>query len=307
MKVLILGSNSALPVNGRHPSSQVLYVDETPYLIDCGEGTQMLMEKYKVRKSKIDHIFISHLHGDHVFGLPGLLTSYILLGRKDPLFIFGPPDTKRFIESVFSFTHAKLTYELHITEVDNLSHKLIFENEHIIVHSIPLNHRVPTSGYKFTRKKGLRKIRSEAISLYNLNVDQIKAAKSGDDVVSGGITIPNDKVTYGEPYEYSYAYCSDTKYAPEIVPFITGVDLLYHESTYLSDLEIQAAERYHSTARQAADIAREARAGQLLIGHFSSRYNDLNAFLEEASTGFSNVQIAREGNFYNIEKKTLLQ
>lgn len=300
-EVLILGSNSALPAHGRHPSAQLVNHNESLYLVDCGEGTQMQMSLYKVRRSKIDVVFISHLHGDHIFGLPGLLTSYILNGRKNPLKVIGPVGLHRFLDVTLNLEVTKLPYNLEIQEIDGISYDKVYEDHYLEVYSLPLNHRVPTAGYKFVEKIKERHIIPEMIKKYEIPFENLSDVKKGLDTISkDGKIILNDWITKDPDPSYSFAYCSDTAYCPELVPLVHEVDLLYHEATFMEVHSEQAAKRFHSTTKEAAQIALDAQVKKLLIGHFSSRYVELESMIEECRAVFTNSFLAEEGNIFKI-------
>ncbi len=295
-ELTFLGTNSALPAHGRFPTAQVLNVCDYLFLIDCGEGTQARMLDFQVRRHKINQIFISHLHGDHVFGLIGLLTSFNLLGRDQKLDVFAPPGIRELIEIQLKCSHTILTYELDIHVTDPENHYLLFENEVVEVYSIPLLHRIPTQGFLFKEKERQLNILPGKIQEYGLNVLQIKAAKLGSDVVlSDGTVLPNEELTRAPSPPRSYAYCSDTVYSESILPYVKGVDLLYHESTFLADSSERAKVTMHSTTVEAASIALKAEASMLLLGHYSSRHKDISIFEKEARSVFPNTAAAREG------------
>lgn len=294
--VTVLGSNSAIPANGRFPSAQIVNIQEQLFLIDCGEGAQIRLADFKIKRSKINQIFISHLHGDHVFGLPGLLNSYALNGRTKPLEIFSPKGLERMMDIIFETTKAHLSFEIIYHVVDNTQHKLVFHNEKVKVYSIPLKHRIATTGYLFKENPLPKNIIPEKIIEHNIPFAKINDIKGGADFSADeGIVIPNEELVTESKQPRAYAYCSDTTYFEKIIPFIKNVDLLYHEATYLKDKEVQAAERGHVTAEQAAQIAKMAKAKKLMIGHYSSRYNDLTPLLEEAKEVFENTILAIEG------------
>ncbi len=295
-ELTFLGTNSALPAHGRYPSAQVLNIQDQLFLIDCGEGTQSRMVEYEIRQSKISQIFISHLHGDHVFGLIGLLTSLSLIGRKQKIDLFGPAGIKEIIEVQLRYSQTKLAYplEFHITNTETF--QLIFENNTVEVYSIPLIHRIPTNGFLFKEKERPLKIISEKIEEYGLSIPQIKAAKKGQDVLlDDDRLLPNHLLTKASYTPRSYAYCSDTLYTETIIPYIQHVDLLYHESTFLKENQQRAIETMHSTAADAAKIALKGEVGMLLLGHYSSRHRDVNVFEKEAQTLFANSVAGREG------------
>lgn len=305
LKLTILGYNSAVPKRKVAPTAQLLEVESRMFLIDCGEGTQVQLRKAKARFSRINHIFISHLHGDHVFGLIGLISSFQLLGRETPLHIFGPKGIQDFIMNQLRHTESKCTYELIFSELDKTESVKIYEDEKVEVFTIPLQHRIYTNGYLFREKPKLRKLNIDAIHGYpEIEICDYENLRRGRDFkLENGELIPNSKLTFDPPKTQSYAFCSDTRYWPEIVPIIKGVDLLYHESTFLSDLQEMADRTAHSTAREAAMIARDAEVGQLILGHFSNRYEDLSVFLDEAKPVFENTILPTQLGVYEIQPK----
>ncbi|MEL7121815.1 MAG: ribonuclease Z [Bacteroidota bacterium] len=295
-QLTLLGTNSALPAHGRFPTAQVLNVQESYYLIDCGEGTQIQMNKYPVKRSKINHIFISHLHGDHVFGLVGLLTSYNLNGRTAPLDIFGPEGLKDLIRLQLKYSYSIINFPLTIHTIDPTKHHKIFENKILEVYSIPLKHRVPTSGFLFIEKQRAPNIKADQIKKYDLSVPQILAAKRGEDVaLQDGTVIPNEVLVSPAPKPRSYAYCSDTMYYEPVIPIIQNADLLYHESTFLKSEQDKAAFTMHSTTTDAARIAKLGNVKKLILGHYSSRYRDIEVFREEATEIFPHTIAGIEG------------
>jgi ribonuclease Z len=309
-EVTILGSNSAIPANGRFPTSQVLNVSEQLYLIDCGEGTQWRMQECNIKKNKINEIFISHLHGDHIFGLIGLLTSYSLARRTEPIKIYSPKGMEEIIEVQLRHISGALSFSLTFHELDTTRHQLIFEDNLIEVFTIPLKHRIPTCGFLFREKPHPLNINPAKIVAFKIPVEKIRAIKNGADLkLSNGEIIPNAELTYPPQEGRSFAFCSDTVYDESIVPFIKGIDLLYHEATFLHDLEHLAEETMHSTVKQAATIAQKAKVGQLIIGHYSSRYKDLAPLLDEAQKVFSNTVLGIEGETVSVayEKGNLRQ
>ncbi|MGB1032577.1 MAG: ribonuclease Z [Flavobacteriales bacterium] len=303
--VIILGSNSAMPVYDRHPSAQVLNVNENLYLIDCGEGTQMQIQKYSIRTAKLNHIFISHLHGDHYLGLIPLLDTFALLGRTVPIYLYAPAALLKVIDlhrTINGWTMEDAPYPIHFYPLNPSESELILDSKNLKVRSIPLDHRVPCTGFVFEEKQKDRKMLAEKIKTFNIPYTAIPSIKKGADFTTEeGVVIPNTELTADPPQTRSYAYCSDTAYTESILPFIEGVDLLYHEATYLEDRAELAAPRGHSTAKEAATIARKAGAKQLLLGHFSSRYQELYPFEEEAKTVFLNSELAVEGKEFVVE------
>ncbi len=299
-KITILGSNSALAAHGRHPSSQFLNLDHHHILIDCGEGSQFRMNDLKLSKVKLEFIFISHLHGDHVFGLPGLITSMILLGRKELLTIVGPVGIKEFIENISksSFTH--YSFPIHCIETNPEEHQVVLENVTFSVENIPLKHGVPCNGYLFRQKERPLNLKEEVIGKYSLSTKQIIELKAGKSIeVDGGYLHP-DEALYVKNRPRSYAYCSDTAYHTTIIPIIRNVDLLYHEATYKQEYQEKARQRGHSTAIEAATIAKDAGAGRLLIGHPSSKYADIRPLVEEARSVFESTEFAEEGRVFDV-------
>lgn len=300
-ELLILGSSAAIPTSERNQTSQILNICERWFLIDCGEGTQIQLRKFKSKLQAIDHVFISHLHGDHFFGLPGLLSSMHLLGRKQEINIYGPEALQSVIEHVIKASETTLSFPInwHITQ--NKKMHLLFEDEKTEVFSFPLKHRVFCTGFLFKEKPLLRNIDKFQLEKHGLSTADIPALKAGKDVKnSDGKKIKNSLVTLDPPKSRTYAYCSDTAYYKKVIPHIKNADLLYHESTFLSDNKERAKKTFHSTASQAAEIAHEANVNQLILGHFSTRYTDLDQFLEEAKGIFSNVSLGIDGKKINL-------
>ena len=300
-EVKILGSNSAIPTNNRNPSAQVLSYHNSSYLIDCGEGTQMRMSEYKVRRSKISTIFISHLHGDHIFGLPGLITSFALQGREEDLSIYGPVGIKKYLDTIIEISGSHLSYALYIHELVPGELKKIFEDDHIMVYSFALDHRISTSGYRFVEKVSKMSMDIKAIEVNNLSGHQIKQLREGGIVLDyNGSPLSISDISLPPKPRRSYAYCSDTLYDETIVDSIKGSNYLYHEATYLDDMKDQARERMHSTAKEAAQIASLSQVDNLIIGHYSSRYKDLEPLLAEAQAIFPKTSLAIEGKTFEI-------
>lgn len=301
-ELTILGSNSAVPAYGRHPSAQVLNVREELYLIDCGEGTQMRLSENQIKTGKIGHIFISHLHGDHVFGLIGLLTSYSLGGRDSAIHVYGPPGLETLIYSQLKLSYSHLTYPLHVHTTQPQFKSLLYENRDLWVYSIPLEHSVPANGYLFVEKERPRHIIPDYIEAYDMSIEQIRAVKKGADLwLKDGRRIANEVLTDPPPPSRSYAYCSDTRYQPRLVEYIKGVDMLFHEATFNQSLAERATATFHSTTAQAAQIAKQAGVKRLIIGHFSARYRNLFPLLEEVRAIFEHSALAIEGEVYHIE------
>ncbi len=302
MKLHILGCHSATPRSMVFPSSQVLEINNELLLIDAGEGMQIQLRKYKHKFNKIQHIFISHLHGDHFFGLVGFLSSLRLIGREKPMHIYAPVGLKQIVDLIFKLTQTEINYPLFFHELSSPQSEIILETEKFTVKTIPLEHRIYTNGFLIREKPALRKLNIEAVKQYpEIGTWAYHNLKRGKDFIKeDGSIIPNDKLTLPPPPPKSYAYCSDTVYKPDIIPLIKEVDMLYHESTFLEEHKELAAKTKHSTAKQAAQIAKDARVKFLVLGHFSSRYPDDNQFKTEASEIFKNVDIAEEGKSFVI-------
>ncbi len=300
-EVLILGSSSATPIYGRHPTAQLVNVNEQLYLIDCGEGTQVQLIKYGVRSNRIKHIFISHLHGDHYLGLIGLISSMHLVGRKDELHVYGPPGLTEIVDLHFFHSQTVLRYPLHMhTTQDNVT-DVIFENDNLLVSSFPLDHRIACTGFRFDEKQRLPTINREKTEAIGVPGEYLSLIKRGHDYTAPDGTVHRwGDLTIAAPPARSYAYCSDTVRTASYLPFIQQVDLLYHEATFLHEMLDRAVDTYHTTALQAAEVAAEVGAKKLLIGHYSARYKELNPLLQESKTVFAETQLALEGNWYRI-------
>ena len=297
LRVTILGCHSATPRVNAHPTSQYLEINNRHFLIDCSEGTQRQMRKYKVGFSKINHIFISHLHGDHFFGLIGLISTFGILNREKELHIYGPKGIKEVTTLQLKISKSYSKFEIIFHELSSKKSELIFEDDKVTVYTIPLKHRVYTNGFLFKEKPGLRKLHIENINQYpEIETCDYHNIKKGKDVVlSNGEIILNSELTLAPSKTHSYAFCSDTSYIPSIVPIIKDVDLLYHEATFLKDREDLAIKTLHSTAEQAALIAKQAAVQKLIIGHYSSRYQNIELFKQEATKIFENVVLAETG------------
>ena len=299
LALTILGNNSAIPAWDRNPTAHVLQSPEEAYLIDCGEGTQHQMSKYKIRRSRINHIFISHLHGDHYFGLIGLLTSMSLLNRTTDIHLYAPAALEEIINLQLKVAEVRLSYRLIFTAIT--AEGVILNNSKIIVRSFHVQHRIECWGFLFTEKKNVRKIDVQRAQAYEIPKIFYENLQRGEDYVTKkGTIIPNKEVTTAGPKPKSYAYCADTIYDESLVEKIRSVDLLYHETTYLKALHETAAERFHSTTIQAASIAKMGNVKKLLIGHFSSKYETLDEFLTEATEIFENTELALQGVSYRI-------
>ena len=302
MKLHILGCHSATPRSTVFPSSQVVETGNELLLIDAGEGMQIQLRKYKHKFNKIKHIFISHLHGDHFYGLVGYLSSLRLIGREKEVHIYAPVGLKEIIELQFKITKTDINYPLFFHELSSSESELILETDKFTVETIPLTHRLYTNGYLVKEKPALRKLNMEAVKKYpEIETWAYHNLKRGKDFIKeDGSIIPNQELTLPPPPAKSYAYCSDTIYKPDIVPLINNVDLLYHEATFLEQHKDLAFKTKHTTARQAAQIAKDAKVKKLVLGHFSSRYPDETLFAKEASEIFENVDVAREGKSFEI-------
>lgn len=301
MKLNILGCNSATPKINSYPTAQVLEIKNHLFLIDCGEGTQVQLRKMKIKFNRIKHIFISHLHGDHYFGLVGLISTFRLLTRETELHIYAPKGLKEVITLQMKLSQSWTNYPLYFHELTSKSSTLIFEDDQLEVYTIPLDHRVYTNGFLFKEKPGERKLDMNAILNEDIDIAYYRKLKQGGDVPDNkGNIIENETVTKPPAEPKSYAFCSDTKYSEKIIPIIDKVTLLYHESTFLEKHKHLCDPTKHSTAIQAATIANKANAGTLVLGHYSTRYFDLNEFKEEAQTVFNNVILAKDGKVIEI-------
>lgn len=300
-EVTILGSSSATPVYNRNPTAQLLNCNEKFYLIDCGEGTQQQLMRFGIKASKIDYVFISHLHGDHYFGLIGLLSSMHLNGRIKPIKIFAPVALMEILEVQFKYSDTTLRYLIEFTPISVDEPRIIFENSDLQVETIILNHRVPCTGFKFSEKKRLRKLVVEKLEEDNIPIEYYPLLKRGVN-----LDLPDGRIIYNSDYTMdsstpkSYCYCSDTLADGTYLSSIVGCTLLYHEATFLHELLSRADQTHHTTALQAGELALNARVGKLLIGHFSSRYKSLLPILEEAKSKFPNTELAVEGLTYLI-------
>jgi ribonuclease Z len=302
MNLTILGCHSATPRENRHTTSQVLEIKGHLFLIDCGEGTQMQLRKAQVKFSRIQHIFISHLHGDHFYGLIGLISTFRLLGRATPLHIYGPEGIKEIITLQLKLAKSWTDYPLFFHELSSDKSELIYEHQGIQVETLPLDHRVYTNGFLFSFQSSKRKINAEKVDLYNLQAFHYNQLQEGMSItLEDGRELANEELTLPPEPIKRYAFCSDTAYYPPLIEKIKQVDLLYHESTFLEDHDTLATKTKHSTAIQAATIAQEAKVKQLLLGHFSNRYRNKNDFVKEAKTVFEHVALAEDLKTFRIE------
>jgi ribonuclease Z len=301
LKLTILGCYAATPRTLTNPTSQVLEIKNRLFLIDCGEGTQVQLRKNKLKFSKINHVFISHLHGDHFFGLVGLISTFALLGRTSDLHIYGPKGVKEIIDLQLRLSNSWTNYQLFFHELESKQSEIIFEDEKVIVKTIPLKHRVYTNGFLFQEKIGERKLDMNAVQDFEIETCYYQNIKNGKDItLDDGRIIDNSKLTYDPDPPLSYAFCSDTKYNEDIIPIIENVSVLYHESTFLDSEENLASKTMHSTAKEAARIALKANVQQLILGHYSTRYDNIGLFKEEAETVFKEVLLADDGKSFEF-------
>ncbi len=301
--VTILGISSAVPNSKRNPSSQVVNLHNNYFLVDCGEGTQIQLRRNHFKFSKINHIFISHLHGDHVFGLFGLLSTFSLLGRTNDLHIYANSRLKELIDYHNQFFNNNLTYQLIFHPLTDGESEIVLETDSYFVKAFPMKHSVPVHGFRFSEKQRPRKIDKNRIDEYKIPILEIENIKKGANFIKDdGEIIPNQQLTFDVPKPRSYAYCSDTAYNPLMINEIENLDLLFHESTFCTSDKERAKLTMHSTAEQAATIAKDAKVKSLLLGHFSTRYKDLSLLGKEAQAIFKNTQIAEEGKRYDIEE-----
>lgn len=301
-EVTILGSSSATPIYNRNPSAQILNINERLYLIDCGEGTQQQMLRFDVKASRVDHIFISHLHGDHYLGLVGLLSSMHLNGRTKTLKLFGPPELMEIIDLQLKYSDTTLQYPLEFIATHTDKPELILDTTDITVETIPLDHRIATTGFLFKQKKRLKKIIREKIIELNIPVNHFSEIKKGADYIApDGTVYKNWEITNNPKEPKSYAYCSDTIYDESYFEQISNVDILYHEATFLHSMLDRARSTFHTTALQAGEVALKTGAKKLLIGHFSARYKTLIDLLDEAMSVFPETELAVEGKTFIIE------
>ena len=301
-ELTILGSSSAIPTSEKYPTAQVFNALERFFLIDCGEGTQIQLRRQKIGFGKIKHIFISHLHGDHYYGLIGLISTFNLMGLKNNLHIYSPSQLKDVIQPQLDFLKGEMQFEVIFHPLNFRKPELIFEDKKVEVHSFPVRHSINCCGFLFREKQKEPNIKKESIAKYKIPIEQIKNIKRGDVFITAdGKTIPNEDLTTPPPLPRSYAYCADTAFHPPLAEILKGVDLIYHEATFAEDLRDWADKTYHSTAKDAAEIAQMAGVGKLLIGHFSSRYDDEELLLNEAKSVFPNTEAAVEGKRYKIK------
>ena len=300
-KIHILGCGSALPTLHHYASAQVVEMRGKQFMIDCGEGTQMQLRRSRIRFTKLSAVFITHLHGDHCFGLIGMISTFGLLGRTAKLDVYAPKELELMLQEQMRMFCHNFDYEVAFHAVDTRKQQVVYEDRSLTVESIPLEHRMPCCGYLFKEKATLPHIRRDMIDFYQIPVSQINNIKAGSDwITAEGETVPNSKLVEVADQSRSYAYCSDTRYIPTLHERIRGVTALYHESTYGEDNLLMAEKYYHSTARQAALVARDAGAGKLLLGHYSSRYEDENVLLNEAKQVFENSFLCDEQMVFEL-------
>lgn len=301
MKLTILGCYAATPRTFTNPTAQVLEIKNEVFLIDCGEATQVQLRRNKIKFSKINHIFISHLHGDHLYGLIGLVSTFMLLNRTNDLHIYGPKGIKEIITLQLRLSNSWTNYGLFFHELESTQSETVYEDDKITVRTIPLKHRIYTNGYLFQEKIGEKRLNAEAMKHYQIPVYEFQNIKNGKDVIlEDGTFIENGKLAFEPVAPKSYAFCSDTVYDESIVPIIKNVDLLYHESTFLESEIVLAEKTMHTTAKQAASIAMQANVKQLLLGHYSTRYESIDLFREEAQTIFPHVWLADDGKSFEF-------
>jgi ribonuclease Z len=301
MKLTILGCYAATPRTLTNPSSQVLEIKNRMFLIDCGEGTQVQLRKNKIKFSRIGHIFISHLHGDHFFGLPGLISTFRLLGREKEIHIYGPKGIKEAITLLLKLGDSWTNFPLLFHELVSKKQELIYEDDKVTVETLPLDHRVYTNGFLFREKMAERKLNIEAVAEFKIDKAYFRNIKKGKDItLNDGRVVPNAQLTFDPPKPKSYAYCSDTAYDPRLVPLIQNVDLLYHEATFLDSEMHLSVKTKHATAKEAAAIAKAAKVGKLILGHYSTRYKAIEQFKKEAEKIFPKVDLADDGKVFEL-------
>ena len=300
-KVYILGCGSALPTLRHNPSSQIVAMRDKQFMIDCGEGTQLQLRRSKINFNKLGHVFISHLHGDHCFGLIGMISSFGMLGRTAPLHIYAHGDLQPILRQQLDYFGQGLEYEVVMHPIDPTKNEIIYEDRSLTVTTLPLEHRVPCCGFLFKEKESLPHIRRDLIDMYGIPVSQINNIKNGIDWMSpNGELIPAAKLTTPADAPRSYAYCSDTSYMADLASMISGVDTVYHECTYADEDKDRARKHYHSTASEAAKTAQDAKAKKLLLGHYSARYNNEQLMLQQARAIFHNTELAQEGSVFDV-------
>jgi ribonuclease Z len=303
-ELTILGSGAAVPTFRRNPTAQYIVCNDRHILIDCGEGTQMQIRKYSIRFQRISHILISHLHGDHFFGLVGLLSTMHLMGRDKGITVYGPIELENIVRSQLEIAGARLDFDVQFVKLNGKDAKLIFEDNLIEIHTFPLKHRIPTNGFLIREKIKERRLISDAIKGSGLLIEHLPKLKRGENIVDEkGNEFDAEDFTWPPHPSYSYAFCSDTRYDETIVPHIKNVDVLYHEATFTEKDADRAKTTFHSTAKQAATIAAKAGVGRLLLGHLSARYESTDVHLEEAKTIFIKTIVVEDGDGFQIDEK----
>lgn len=301
MKLTILGCYAATPRTFTNPTAQILDIQNRLFLIDCGEGTQVELRRNKIKFSKINHIFISHLHGDHFYGLVGLISTFMLLGRTTDLHVYGPTGIKEIILLQLKLAGSYTSYNLFFHDLVSTESELVYEDKKVSVHTIPLKHRVYTNGFLFREKIGERKLNVAAVENYKIDTCYYQNIKNGKNItLNEGTIIENSQLTFDPVEPKSYAFCSDTVYHEAIIPIIENVDVLYHEATFLESEVQKSGITMHCTAKQAATIATKANVKKLILGHFSTRYENIELFKEEAETIFPNVYLANDGKSFEL-------
>ena len=301
-ELTILGSSSAIPTSKRNLTAHVLNVHERFFLIDCGEGTQLQLRKNKIKFGKIDHIFISHLHGDNIFGLFGLISTFNLLNRNKDLHIYAHPELENILNRHIEYFERALSYKIIYHYVNPKINEIIYKDKKLTVETIPLKHRIPTCGFLFRETPHLRNLRKNVVEVFNIPISIIRNIQKGKDFINeDGETILNSKLTLPPYKSRSYAYCTDTAYSEKIIPIIENVDLLFHEATLAKNMKKQAKQTFHSTTTDAATIAQKAKVKKLIIGHFSARYKDVDPLVNEAKEIFQNTFSAEDGEKHSVE------
>lgn len=298
--VTILGSGAATPTTRRNPTSQLINFNEKFFLLDCGEGTQLQLRKFKTKFQRINHIFISHLHGDHYFGIFGLISTFQLLGRSQDLHIYAPADLKNLIDLNLGISHSSLRFDIIFHPTQSKEKELLYNQKKLKIFSFPLEHRIPTTGFLIEEQKGHKNIIKEKIDLYHISIEEIKEIKEGKDLKRGNKIISNDSLTHPEEALRCYAYCTDTRPNDHYPSLIQNATTLYHEATFTKEHQLRAQETFHTTAQQAGEIAKNINAKKLILGHFSARYDNANESINEAKSIFTPTFPAEDGENFSI-------
>ena len=300
--VTILGNASAVPTTDRNLTAQIVQYGTNRFLVDCGEGTQLQMIRYRVKQTNLNHILISHLHGDHFYGLFGLISTFHLYGRTKPLSIFAPVALKDLLDHVLRVSNTTLRFELNFYSLEDFGGRPVYENDHFRITCFPVVHRIPAWGFRFEEKHGVRKVNKAFITKYKPEIADIKAIKAGNGYQApDGKMLTHEEITEDPIKPRSYVYCADTAYDTSLIPHLRGSDLIYHEATFDDSMEALAVEKHHATARQAALQAKQAQVKKLMLGHFSARHTSLDGLLQEARSVFNNTILSEEGTRYLIE------